>query len=331
MMEYCPNGSVLGAMDRYDGRKLPINEIRRYMFELAQAVRYMHGNIIVHRDLKPHNMLLDKDNHVKLCDFGLSTSVSRLKLEGNTICGTPNYIPPEVYNQKGVTTQADVWSFGCVLFTLLVGVPPFTSYSKDQTEKLITSASYSMPPDIDPDAADLIRQLLHPNQNQRPQFAQILGHPFFVEKAAVQPQRCPFKGGHVDVMKNGEIVLDIVGHPTLFRIRPGKNEIEVETRSGSQQKIYQIGKLPAKYQSRYEFAMKIVRQAEQHRPLVIWNTPSGKYVLFGNQSLGLVRGKTVMPMPADEKSDLRTAMLAMVATVQNSGYSAWPIVIGPGK
>jgi serine/threonine protein kinase len=276
-------------------------------------------------------MLLDANKNVKLCDFGLATTVSRLKLEGNTICGTMNYIPPEVFKQKAVTTSVDLWSYGCVLFSLITGLPPFTSYSREQTEALVSNASYSLPADVDPDAADLIRRLLIKDQSQRPSISALLNHPFFVEKPVVEPQRCPFRGGVVEILPNGDMVLDIAGYPTTFRILRGGQEVEVATRSGAQKKVYEISKLPPKYRERYEFTRKIVRQAEDHKPLVIWNSDTGKYVLFGNHSLGLVRGKSVLVIPEGEKTEIRNAMLTIVGAVQQSGQPSWPVVVGRPK
>jgi serine/threonine protein kinase len=331
VLEYCANGSVVQAMDRCENRRLPLADVRKYMHDLAQAVRYLHSHIIIHRDLKPGNMLLDANNNVKLCDFGLATTVSRLKLEGNTICGTINYIPPEVFRQKAVTTSVDLWSYGCVLFSLITGLPPFTSYSREQTAALASNASYSLPADVDADAADLIKKLLVKDQSQRPSISCVFGHPFFVEKAPVEPQRCPFKGGVVEILGNGDMVLDITGYPTLFRIVRGGDEIEVATRSGSQKKVYPLTKLPKKYRERYEFTLKIARQAEEHKPLVIWNADSGKYVLFGNHSMGLVRGKAVMVIPDGQKTEIKTAMLGIAAAVQQSGQATWPVVVGRAR
>ena len=328
VMEYCPNGSVADAMDRYTNRQLPIDTVRKYMFDLGQAVRYMHARIVVHRDLKPQNMLLDANDRVKLCDFGLATTVNQLKVEGNSICGTMNFIPPEIYDQKGVTTVADVWSYGCILYTLVVGKPPFTSVTAKETVLMARQGTFELPDSIDPQAADLIKKVLNKNIKERPPMATVLGHPFFATRSEVEPHKCPFKGGFVQVEGDGSMVLDLHGHPTLFRILPGGDEVEVSTRSGSHKKLFKAAALPAKYRSRYEFALKIVRQAEEHKPLVIWNSNSGKYVMFGNRAIGLVRGKSVLMIPDDQKEDLRTAMTSIVSAVKASGYAKWPVVVG---
>lgn len=328
VMEYCPNGTVAHAMDHCTNRKLPLDRVRRYMFELGQAVRYMHAKIVVHRDLKPTNMLLDADDHVKLCDFGLATTVNQLKLEGNSICGTTNYISPEVYNQKGVTTVTDVWSYGCVLYALVVGRPPFTSDSMKETVQMAREGTFELPDSVDPHAADLIKKVLNKNIKERPSMATVLCHPFFSSRPKVDPYKCPFRGGFVQVEGDGSMVLDLEGHPTLFIILPGAEKVEVSTRSGSHKKVYDVEALPAKYRGRFEFALKIVKQAQQHKPLVIWNSDSGKYVMFGNMDIGLVRGKSVLLIPENQKQELRTAMTSIVTAVKASGYAKWPVVVG---
>jgi serine/threonine protein kinase len=96
-------------------------------------------------------MLLNANLRLKLCNFGLATVVSRLNQEGNTICGIMNYISPEVFKQKAVMASHDFWSYECVLFSLIIGLPPFSSYSREQMDALVSNASYSLPSDIDPD------------------------------------------------------------------------------------------------------------------------------------------------------------------------------------
>ncbi|KAH0789750.1 CAMK family protein kinase [Histomonas meleagridis] len=327
-MEYCPNGNILDVMDKYENKQIPIDQVRHYIYDLVQAVRYLHSKIIVHRDIKPSNMLLDKDNNIKLCDFGLATTINSLKLEGNTICGTLNYISPEIYNQKGVTLVSDLWSIGGVLFTLVTGHPPFASASRDETLKLAKNGSFELPPDVDPKAADLICRLLNKKMNERPTIADILSHPFITNSTIIEPKKCPFNGGVVEIQADGTIVLDLFEHPTLFKILSNGKQIQISTKKGNLTKTYEINQIPQKYKERYEFTLKIVNQAERHKPLVIWNANSGKYVLFGNKSLGLIRGKKVMIIPEGHKTEIRTAMLTIVEAVMATGQPKWPVVVG---
>lgn len=85
----------------------------------------MHEQRVIHRDLKLGNLFLNEKMHVKLGDFGLATQVEFDGERKKTLCGTPNYIAPEMLDKKGHSFEVDIWAIGCILFTLLVGKPPF--------------------------------------------------------------------------------------------------------------------------------------------------------------------------------------------------------------
>ena len=88
-------------------------------------MKYLHEQRIIHRDLKLGNLFLNEKMHVKLGDFGLATQVEFDGERKKTLCGTPNYIAPEMLDKKGHSFEVDIWAIGCILFTLLVGKPPF--------------------------------------------------------------------------------------------------------------------------------------------------------------------------------------------------------------
>jgi serine/threonine protein kinase len=85
----------------------------------------LHKNHIIHRDLKPGNLFLDKNMNVKVGDFGLATKVVDGEEINKTFCGTPNYMAPEVLSRYGHSYQADIWSLGVIIYTLIIGNPPF--------------------------------------------------------------------------------------------------------------------------------------------------------------------------------------------------------------
>ena len=96
-----------------------------------------------------------------------------------TICGTPNYISPEVLNKEGHGFPADVWALGCVMYALLVGQPPFETSTLKETYSRIADNIYTIPDSVSPSAAALIRQLLHPQPHQRPSVPSINQDSFF--------------------------------------------------------------------------------------------------------------------------------------------------------
>jgi len=152
-------------------------ETRYYMQQLVNGVQYIHSQNIIHRDLKLGNLFLTGTMAVKIGDFGLATRVGWEKK--GTICGTPNYISPEVLNKDGHGFPADVWALGCVMYALLVGQPPFETSTLKETYTRIAENVYSIPEAVSPLAASFIRQLLHPDPKQRPLVPNIAQDPFF--------------------------------------------------------------------------------------------------------------------------------------------------------
>ncbi|CAG2115113.1 unnamed protein product, partial [Medioppia subpectinata] len=116
ILELCSKRSL---MEMHKRRKtLAESEVRYYVRQIANACRYLHDNRIVHRDLKLGNLFLNDNMEIKVGDFGLAT---RIACEGDrklTLCGTPNYIAPEVLFKKGHSYEVDVWSLGCIVYTL---------------------------------------------------------------------------------------------------------------------------------------------------------------------------------------------------------------------
>ena len=90
-------------------------ETRYFMVQILAAVNYLHKNNIIHRDLKLGNLFLNDDMDIKVGDFGLAAKVEMEGERKRTLCGTPNYIAPEVLNKRGHSFEVDIWSIGCVL------------------------------------------------------------------------------------------------------------------------------------------------------------------------------------------------------------------------
>lgn len=123
MLELCPNQTLNDLLKRK--KKLSDSEIQYYMLQLIDALIYLHEEKVIHRDLKLGNLFLDEKMTVKLGDFGLASKLDFVGEKRRTICGTPNYIAPEILESKGHSYEVDVWSFGIILYTLSFGRPPF--------------------------------------------------------------------------------------------------------------------------------------------------------------------------------------------------------------
>ncbi|XP_049575790.1 serine/threonine-protein kinase PLK1 [Syngnathus scovelli] len=187
VLEICKRRSLLELHKRRKAVTEP--EARYYMMQLLKGVQYLHNNRIIHRDLKLGNIFLNDDMEVKIGDFGLATKIEFDGERKKTLCGTPNYIAPEVLCKKGHSYEVDVWSLGCILYTLLVGKPPFETSCLKETYNRIKKNNYTIPWHVNPAAVSLIKRMLHADPSQRPTISQMLTDDFFT--SGYIPTRLP--------------------------------------------------------------------------------------------------------------------------------------------
>ena len=157
---------------------------RFYLVEIILALEYLHNNKMIYRDLKPENILIDKTGHIKLTDFGLSKILKKPKEKAYTICGTPQYLAPEIISNKGYDYSVDWWSLGCVLYEMLVGRAPYKILFGDSLNEEIYKKRVLFPDYVNEEAQDLINKLLILNPKKRLGFGdgganKIKQHPFF--------------------------------------------------------------------------------------------------------------------------------------------------------
>ncbi|GAA5928413.1 hypothetical protein JCM10213_005729 [Rhodosporidiobolus nylandii] len=181
-LELCSNGSLLDLLRAR--RRYSEPEARFYLTQLCGACDYMHANSVIHRDLKLGNLMLDENMDLRVGDFGLAALVKFKGERKKTICGTPNYIAPEIlFDQKaGHSFEVDIWSIGVILYTLLIGRPPFQTKDVKNIYRKIRDNAYTFPSDhsLSPEAIDLISWILRPIPTERPTLGDILAHPWFV-------------------------------------------------------------------------------------------------------------------------------------------------------
>ncbi|KAJ5781196.1 hypothetical protein N7457_006356 [Penicillium paradoxum] len=187
VLELCPNGSV---MDMFRKRRcLSLPEVRRFMIQLCAAVKYLHKRFVAHRDLKMGNLFLDHNMNIKVGDFGLAAMIMSDKdaKRRNTLCGTPNYIAPEVLDKSkgGHTQKVDIWSLGVICFAMLAGYLPFQSKTQEEVYRKVRNLNYVWPKDsestnyIPEEAKDLVSRCLNLVDEERPDPDDIVEHPFF--------------------------------------------------------------------------------------------------------------------------------------------------------
>ncbi|KAK9453786.1 kinase-like domain-containing protein [Dipodascopsis uninucleata] len=181
LLEMCSNKTL---MDMHRRRKrFTEPEARFFLIQILGAVKYMHSKKVIHRDLKLGNIFLDQNMNVKIGDFGLAALLLSDSDRKKTICGTPNYIAPEVLfgKEDGHSFEVDLWSVGIILYAMLIGRPPFQSKEVNLIYKKIKAIEYQFPEDvtISLQAKDLIQSLLNKDPRARPTLDQIADHPFF--------------------------------------------------------------------------------------------------------------------------------------------------------
>ena len=156
-------------------------EMRYYLLQMLSGMEYLHAQNVIHRDLKLGNLFLTGNMEIKIGDFGLATRVDFKDQRRTTMCGTPNYIAPEILMGKcGHSFEVDIWSIGVVIYTMLVGKPPYETTDIKSTYQRIKANVYHFPEHIDlsENAQDLIRRILQTRPSHRLTIAQIRQHPF---------------------------------------------------------------------------------------------------------------------------------------------------------
>ncbi|XP_052245171.1 serine/threonine-protein kinase PLK1-like isoform X2 [Dreissena polymorpha] len=187
LLELCRRRSLMELHKRRKAVTEP--EARYFVRQVVLACQYLHGRNIIHRDLKLGNLFINDDMDIKVGDFGLATRVDYDGERKRTLCGTPNYIAPEVLGKKGHSFEVDVWSLGCILFTLLVGKPPFETSCLKDTYTRIKKNEYHVPSRVSPCAKNLIQKLLRADPSERPGMDGLLEDEFFT--SGYLPSRLP--------------------------------------------------------------------------------------------------------------------------------------------
>ena len=185
LLELCQNQTLNELFERR--KKLSEIEVQCYIIQLIKGLQYLHSHRIIHRDLKLGNLFLNDKMELKVGDFGLAT---KLDFEGErkkTICGTPNYIAPEVLYGTGHSYEVDIWAVGVIIYTLLIGKPPFETRDVKTTYSKIKKADFSFPVTckISSAAKNIIKKILKLSPKERPTLNDILSDEFFNQGIAI--------------------------------------------------------------------------------------------------------------------------------------------------
>lgn len=156
------------------------------MHQIVKGMLYLHTHGILHRDLTLSNLLLTSNMNIKIADFGLAAQLKLPNEKHFTMCGTPNYISPEVATRSAHGLESDVWSLGCMFYAFLMGRPPFDTDTVKHTLSKVVLGEYEMPTHVSLEAQDLIHQLLQKDPAQRPSLSAVLDHPFMTQSLLVR-------------------------------------------------------------------------------------------------------------------------------------------------
>jgi len=174
ILEFAPRGEMykeLQSCGRFDDQRTAT-----YMEEIADALQYCHERKVIHRDIKPENLLLGYRGELKIADFGWSVHAPSLRRR--TMCGTLDYLPPEMIEGKIHSEKVDLWCIGVLCYECLVGKPPFETESNGETYKRITKVDMQFPPTMSDGAKDLISKLLRYNPAMRLPLKEVMEHPW---------------------------------------------------------------------------------------------------------------------------------------------------------
>lgn len=184
-MEYVPTSLL---QEYTEQSTMEVVRIRRYMADIFGGLNYLHRLRIVHRDIKMSNILLTTEKRAKICDFGLSTQLTGVEcmaVSKANACGTSNYMPPELLSANGsLTTKADIWSAGVIMYALFAGRLPFNDAKRKNIYVRIANSLFEIPHQIRQHyggyyAHKLLEKILSLNPSTRPTAADVLEDPFF--------------------------------------------------------------------------------------------------------------------------------------------------------
>ena len=182
LLELCTNQSLSDLLRRR--KRIHELEAQCYLNQILTGIKYLHSHRVIHRDIKLGNIFLSDKMEVKIGDLGLA---AKLEYEGErkrTICGTPNYIAPEILEGKnGHSYECDIWSLGVLMYTLLIGRPPYETKDVKTTYRRIKMNLYTFPENIElsPEAKSLIQSILIIDYLKRPTLDQIMSSDFFTK------------------------------------------------------------------------------------------------------------------------------------------------------
>ena len=180
VLEYIPGGELFSHLRR--NKVFEVVAYQFYTIEIACALYHLHQLQITYRDLKPETVLLTNEGHIRLSEFGLAKQLDSAHPQTFTLCGTPEYVAPEVISNQGYGTTVDWWALGILLYEMIMGFPPFFGKNPFLVYQRILEGHVRMDPSIPSATAGAVRGFLQVNRLNRlgcNSFDSVVRHSFF--------------------------------------------------------------------------------------------------------------------------------------------------------
>lgn len=174
ILEFAPQGELYNKLRKYG--RFQNDRAAKYINQMVDAVAYCHKNNVIHRDIKPENILVGYYGELKIADFGWSVHAPSSRRA--TMCGTLDYLPPEMVLHQPYDEKVDHWCLGVLTYEFLVGKPPFENEDTNITYKKIVSVEYDYPDYVHQLAREFISSFLKKSPKQRMSLEEAKSHPW---------------------------------------------------------------------------------------------------------------------------------------------------------
>lgn len=175
-LEFAGQGELYKHITNSPNGRFSESRSAKYMYQVVDAIQYCHMNRVIHRDVKPENILVSYEGDLKLADFGWSVHAPSARRQ--TMCGTLDYLPPEMIKREVYDVAVDHWCLGVLCYEFLVGKPPFEADGQSPTYKRILELDIHYPEYVPRGARDLIGKLLKQKSEERIPLDEVMKHPW---------------------------------------------------------------------------------------------------------------------------------------------------------
>jgi len=185
VLEYAPQGELYGKLKK--AGYFADDVAATYIYQMIDALQYCHARKVIHRDIKPENILTGYYNELKIADFGWSVHAPSSRRA--TMCGTLDYLPPEMVHHQPYNEKVDLWCLGVLAYEFLVGRPPFENDDANMTYRKITNVEYTFPDHVSETARAFISGLLQKKPENRMSLDTAKAHPWITKYSQSRSER----------------------------------------------------------------------------------------------------------------------------------------------